>query len=103
MSFINNQNVKIVFVNNELALDDVTTSLNKNTIILTKYENESEVNALFRYLRNAFTHFRINHSGNEYLLSDINRDGSHLTMKGRIEVNKLRRLIFLILEIISEH
>lgn len=74
-----------------LCNDDVFC--HQNTLFLSVSDNnEPKTVTLFRHLRNAFSHYRITHFGDLYILSDINRN-EELSMKGSIEINKLREII----------
>ena len=55
-------------------------------------DNGSKSSALFRHLRNAFSHYRINREGDNFTLTDQISGG--LTMRGLINAELLKKICF---------
>ena len=53
--------------------------------------------ALFAHLRNSFSHYRISYERDSFLIED--GFSSKYTMKGCVEISKLRQMIFKIIEL----
>lgn len=53
--------------------------------------------ALFAHLRNSFSHFRISYEAELLVMED--GFGNKRTMKGRVEINKLKQMIYNIIEL----
>ena len=64
-----------------------------NTIRFTKRNNELEIDAFFRHLRNAFAHYRIHRIGDSFYIEDRNRR-HNITAIGKIECKLLKEICF---------
>lgn len=72
---------------------------NENEIIFTVVKNRNKIEmlyqtALFKHLRNSFAHYRITYKNGEnfFLMEDCRCNG--FTMRGLVEIEKLKNLIF---------
>lgn len=71
-------------------------SVDSGTILFTidPMDSGSKADALLRHLRNAFSHFRINRNGDNYIMSDYSNGINKHTMRGYINADLLKTLIF---------
>lgn len=79
-----------------------TSDLDKNTIYIQLSEKENKASALIHHLRNAFSHSRIYQDDNYYFFDDSEPYKNKVTMKGCIEKNKLKELMFLLYKQMEE-
>ena len=91
----------------QLSFTDKTHSPKNNELYFTYLKNNrrngnnikeelSYQTALFTHLRNSFSHYRISYEGNLLLLED--GFNNKYTMKSCVEMNKLKQMIFKIIE-----
>lgn len=71
----------------------IPTIINLNAIRLTIGDKESESEAFFRHLRNAFSHYRVARVNDEYHIKDIDKQYD-VTMIGRVKVDVLQQFCF---------
>ena len=77
-------------------------SIQFGEIIFKVYSNETYQAALFRHLRNSFSHFRITYRDtNNFYMEDY--DGNDYTMLGLVECDNFYSLIFQIRNFHEEH
>ena len=63
--------------------------------IKNKEKKDSYQVALLKHLRNSFSHYRITYAkGDSFLLMEDKLDKRRYTMRGLVEIEKLRKLIF---------
>lgn len=75
----------------------ITSEAVQNKIRFTVSENKDSDNgsksaAFFRHLRNAFSHYRISHVGENYLLTDYG--DKNMTMRGLVNAELLKKFCF---------
>jgi hypothetical protein len=73
-----------------------TAKFQDNTIFYTKSNGESETNAFFRHLRNAFAHLHIQDYDGYLYLKDNN--GKSITMIGKVKFVDLKQLCQILLK-----
>jgi hypothetical protein len=76
---------------------DIPQCFAENTIFMTVNDNEDKAMALFRHLRNAFSHYRINRNGDWLLAKDHpNGNANELTMIMKIDSKYFYNIISLL-------
>ncbi len=91
-------NIKLIPITDNSEIQ----SIQLGEIIFKVYSNETYQTALFRHLRNSFSHFRITYRDtNNFYMEDYN--GNDYTMLGLVECDNLHNLIFQIRDFHEEH
>lgn len=101
-TFIKNHNIIIEKVDKNEIISKDFTNINVNQIILKCLDNENEVMALIRHLRNAFAHYRIRKKDNIFFINDFMPNQIDLTMLACIEDKLLYELVHQIIYIKEE-
>ncbi len=70
--------------------DKLPSNFQDGKICFVKYSNETDVEAFFRHMRNAFAHYNIKHHGDFFFMNDFyDEKCTKMSMIGKIKCNDL--------------
>lgn len=92
-SYLSNQGLCV----RPCTIEELTSEFKDSKILFEKGAHENEAEAFIRHLRNAFAHYRIGEYGDSYKMEDFNKQKQR-TMIGMIEIEKLKKLCYLLLK-----
>jgi len=96
-----NEEANNFIISKHLTIDTVEKDLlpaeyqEGSILFTTGTSDKSKMDALFRHLRNAFSHYRINRCGDYFLMKDYNQSGT-MTMIGKIKCDDFFEYCYLL-------
>lgn len=85
---------------------DIPQEVGNNVIVFSTMDRESEINAFFRHLRNAYSHFHVHRVGNNFYIivrNDKEKESDkRISMRGKVKASDLKDFCFRIIDLYNE-
>lgn len=85
---------------------DIPQEFGNNVIVFSTMDNESEIDAFFRHLRNAYSHSHVHRVGDNFYIIDSNDRENNpekkISMRGKVKVSDLKDLCFRFIDLYNE-